>query len=53
MASDLRPFVDRRSFVRSVSNGFGALAFAALSHGPAAALAIRHASTPRRIFAIF
>lgn len=37
MASDHRPFIDRRSFVRSVSHGFGALAFAALSHRPAAA----------------
>jgi hypothetical protein len=46
MASDLRPFVDRRSFVRSVSNGFGALAFAALSHGPAAALEADVASAP-------
>ena len=37
MASDHRPFIDRRSFVRSVSQGFGALAFAALAHRPAAA----------------
>jgi len=36
MARDARPFTDRRSFVRSVSHGFGAIAFAALAHRPAA-----------------
>lgn len=46
MARDVRSFTDRRSFVRSVSHGFGALAFAALAHRPATAGEATAAASP-------